>query len=156
MKNIFMFILMVNLFCGFNLFSVDRVMVNEDVSINEFNELLDAISFIESNNRNTVIGDNGKSVGRFQISKAYIDDVNRFLKNKKIRYSYEDRNDPIKSREIVRVYLIEYGKHYSKVTGKIPSIEVYARIHNGGPSGWKKSATNVYVKKIKSFIEKKV
>ena len=36
-----------------------------------------------------------------------------------------------------------------------PTYEVYARIWNGGPDGWKKRSTLKYWKKVKKELKKK-
>jgi hypothetical protein len=42
-----------------------------------------------------------------------------------------------------------YLQHY----GKGRSIEDMARIHNGGPDGWKKKCTEQYWLKVKAILE---
>jgi hypothetical protein len=37
-------------------------------------------------------------------------------------------------------------------TGKQPTDEVFARMHNGGPTGYKKSATIEYWQKVKKEL----
>ena len=71
-------------------------------AVNVPEELLNAISTVESNNDDKAIGDSGKAVGRFQIWKTYVDEVNRISRLKKLptRFSYEDRKNPEKSRQI--------------------------------------------------------
>jgi len=104
--------------------------------------LLDAIEFVESRGQSDAVGDKGNAVGAYQIWKIYVDDVNRILGQDK--YSYDDRWDKGKSREMVRVYLRHYGKG---------SLESMARIHNGGPNGWKKESTKKYWLKVKARME---
>ena len=111
-------------------------------------KLLDAIADVESlgeSNRDTCIGDNGNAVGRYQIWKIYVDDVNRFSK---VKFTYDCRKNADTSRQIVKAYLIHYGKRYERLTGKKASNEVLARIHNGGPNGYKKEATLKYWEKV--------
>ena len=45
-----------------------------------FEDLLDAIEWVESKGYPNAIGDGGKAAGDFQIHKIYVDDVNRILK----------------------------------------------------------------------------
>ena len=105
-------------------------------------ELVDAIGMVESGLDPNAIGDNGKAVGILQIHKTYVDDVNRILGRKV--FTYEDRKDVGKSYTMAFVYLNYYGRRYKSITGNDPTPEVYARIHNGGPNGWKKDATKDY------------
>ncbi len=81
-------------------------------------------------------GDNGASIGCMQIQKAVVDDVNRVYG---LNYSYEDRTKLGASMRICRHYLEYWGGVYERKTGKKATIEVFARIWNGGPNGWKKT-----------------
>lgn len=101
---------------------------------------------VESNKRVIAIGDGGNAHGAYQIHKIYVDDVNRIAGT---HYTYKDRTDKQKSREMVRLYLAYYGNLYVKDTKKRITDEVLARIHNGGPYGWRKKATDHYWAKIK-------
>jgi hypothetical protein len=112
-------------------------------------ELLNAIACIESNCDDKAIGDGGEAVGRYQIHKIYVDDVNRIAGTS---YSYDDRYDPVKSEQMVIIYLTHYGDFYTRVTGKTPTAEVLARIHNGGPYGYRKKETIKYWNKVKKKI----
>lgn len=125
------------------LFSINVAAVQLD------DALLDAIEIVESNANSFAIGDNGKSVGSFQITKAYVDDVNRVYKK---NYSYSDRYDRDKSRDMTRLYLTYYGNFYELKTDKTATYEVLCRIHNGGPRGMYKNSTYSYWKKIERVL----
>ena len=107
----------------------------------QFNDLLDAIEKVESGGDSSAVGDNGKAVGAYQIHKIYVDDVNR-ISGKSFRYI--DRKDKAKSRKMATIYLRHYGK------GK--TLIELARIHNGGPKGYKKKCTEKYAEKIKKVL----
>ena len=118
-------------------------------------KLLDAIATVESNNDDKAIGDKGRAIGRFQIWKTYVDEVNRSCKLKKNgkTFSYEDRKDAVKSREMVRIYLEFWGRQYERNTGKKATLEVLAKIHNGH-AFWKRSNTKKneqYFKNLASY-----
>ena len=117
--------------------------------------LLNAIKGVESSGNSSAIGDNGKAVGAYQLHKVYVDDVNKIIKNKgfKTRFTYNDRFNAHKSRVMTLIYLKHYGKVYERKTGKKASLEVLARIHNGGPSGYKKQATVKYWEKVKKRLK---
>lgn len=89
-------------------------------------------------------GDGGRAVGVLQTHEAVVADVNRVYGT---RYTLEDRRDPVKSHEMARLYLTHWGQRYQRLTGKAPSAEVYARLWNGGPDGYKKKATDPYWRK---------
>ncbi len=107
-------------------------------------DLLNALIVVESNGDPNAVGDNNEAIGVLQIHTEYVDDVNHILGCPK--FSYNDRWDTEKSRQMATVYLRHYGK------GK--SIEAMARIHNGGPNGWRKENTVGYWKKVKAELEK--
>lgn len=118
-------------------------------------KLLDAIATVESNNDDKAIGDKGRAIGRFQIWKTYVDEVNRICRLKKNgkTFSYEDRKDAVKSREMVRIYLEFWGCQYERNTGKKATLEVLAKIHNGH-AFWKRSNTKKneqYFKNLASY-----
>lgn len=109
----------------------------------------EALRAVESSGRVEAVGDGGKAVGLYQIHPEYVEDVNRISGKK---YKLEDRCDPEKSLEMVKIYLSHYCKRYERLTGKRATFQVAARIHNGGPNGWKKPATLKYWKKIQQEI----
>jgi hypothetical protein len=107
--------------------------------------LLDAIRHVESSNGAHTVGDNGKAIGDYQLWTVYVDDVNRILKTKK--YTYKDREDSKKSREMTRIYLNYYARHH-----KLTDLATISRLHNGGPNGHKNKATLAYAKKIQKHL----
>lgn len=99
-----------------------------------------------------------KAYGNFQIRLTCLADVNKFIGKKKMRQIWgknkltmADMLDQRKSEWVFINYLSHWGKVYTKETGKIPTIEVYARIHNGGPNGWKKWNTRDYGKLVAQY-----
>lgn len=113
--------------------------------------LLPAIAKVESDNNPSAIGDKGAAVGIYQIHPAYVKDVNRIANT---NFKLIDRYDVEKSKQMVTTYLWHYGKAYIQKTGKLPDFEVLARIHNGGPDGWKKKSTMRYWEKVKRELGK--
>lgn len=111
-------------------------------------QLLDAIAQVESNCNDLAIGDSGKAIGRFQIHKSYWIDGTAYLK---VSWPYSDVKDVVKARQVVRAYLAQYAT--KKRLGRIPTLEDMARIHNGGPDGYKKAATKKYWIKIKNVLD---
>ena len=117
---------------------------------NPSEKLLDAISIVESHKNDHAVNVPERAVGRFQIRPQYLKEVNRILKmNNKSGYEYHDRLDSTKSREMVKIYLVFWGNQYKKATGKNPTDEVYAKIHNGH-AFWKKNSPN-YQAKIDTY-----
>jgi hypothetical protein len=117
-----------------------------------FDDLLDAIEWVESKGDPWAIGDDGRAVGAYQIHKIYVDDVRRIMLKRFATYSwsvgvpnYQSRQDPEKSRDMVTTYLKHYGG----------TFEEMARKHNGGPKGHLKEATKSYWLKVKARMETK-
>lgn len=125
-----------------------------------FDDLLDAIEQVESGGDPWAIGDNGNAVGSFQIWKIYVDDVNRISNDK--FYAYIDRFDRRLSREMVDIYTKYYLRRVCRVVTSPPKkrftgwdsrvFEFMARIHNGGPNGYKKESTKPYWEKVKAEL----
>lgn len=131
------------------------VLISINVMAEPSGRVVRAIAEVESGgqiNRDTCVGDKGKAVGRYQIWETYVDDVNRILGYKK--YSYEDRKNASKSIQMVYIYLTHYGKRYERLTGKKCTDEIYARIHNGGPNGWRKESTVKYWHKVQIELQR--
>jgi len=113
--------------------------------------LIDVLEEIESNKQANAIGDNGNAKGILQIWDVVVKDVNRVYKTK---YVHDDAFNPTKARDIAEKYLSFWGKRYQINNKKAPTYEVLARIWNGGPKGYKKSATDKYWKKVKNVLFK--
>ena len=117
-----------------------------------FEDLLDAIEWVESKSDANAVGDNGRAVGSFQIHKIYVDDVNRINRlshtdkySHPVQWDYQHRLSKVASRWMVKTYLEYYGG----------TFEEMARNHNGGPIGHKKESTKAYWLKVKNRLEKK-
>lgn len=104
--------------------------------------LLDAIAQVESNGDHGAVGDSGRARGAYQIHKLYWQDGTRILG---VDWRYDDATDSVKARQVVKAYLLHYGK------GR--SLLEKARIHNGGPRGYRKKATLPYARKIAEIID---
>jgi len=112
--------------------------------------LLPAIIQVESRGDDAAVGDNGNAIGAYQIWKPYWQDGCEYIKKD---YPYSNAYNRRIATEVVRGYLTRYGKHYERKTGKKATLEVLARIHNGGPNGWKKQATVKYWRKIQQALK---
>ena len=100
------------------------------------------------------VGDQGRSIGPYQIMRSYYTDAvqqNPSLTNG--GRSYENVRGPGSLS-----YGIEVGnaymERYATVSrlGRTPTDEDFARIHNGGPNGYKNPATVVYWRKVESRL----
>lgn len=106
--------------------------------------LLVSLHMVESSNGLT-------SKNRLQIRDICVEDVNRIYGTS---YTMRDAYNIIKSEEIALLYLYYWGRQYFKKTGKEPTHEVFARMWNGGPNGWKKYSTLKYWNKVKKELNK--
>ena len=110
--------------------------------------LLAAICSVESNCNDDAVGDGGDSIGAYQIQYAYWKDATDF--DKSIGGSYQDCKDSEYSRKIV----LGYWSRYAIIdrVGEEVTDEDRARIHNGGPNGYKRNSTNKYWTKVKAVL----
>ena len=105
--------------------------------------LLDAIASVESNRDSRAVGDGGRALGAYQLHKPYWQDGTKFMG---VDWSYDQARNPAKAREVVRAYLLHYGR------GR--NLLQKARIHNGGPRGYRKKATLEYARKIAEVLKR--
>ena len=114
--------------------------------------LIAALIQVETHGNDIAIGDNGKSHGCLQIQQGCLDDVNKYYKTSYVRNDCYDRK---KSIAICRMYLVIYGKAYQKRSHEVPTMEVYARIWNGGYAGYLEGTekTDGYWRKVKEELE---
>lgn len=95
--------------------------------------LVHAICMVESGCDDSARNPKSSASGRFQMLKIYVDEVNR-IKGKRA-YSYNDRLNPTKAREMFEIY----QQHYN------PSKDIDRAIvlHRG-------KVSKKYIKKVKS------
>lgn len=103
---------------------------------------------IESGGDDAAIGDNGKAYGCLQIHSAYVQDVNRILKED--LYTHEDAFNRDHAIDMFLIYSLHYCT--AERLGRQPTLEDFARVHNGGPNGYKKEATKKYWEKVQQNI----
>jgi len=111
--------------------------------------LLLAIAMVESSNNPLAIGDDGLSWGLYQIRPIYVRDVNRILGSE--QYTHRDAFRPECASRMVEVYLAHYAT--PERLGRSVTDQDRARIHNGGPNGWRKPETMEYWGKVRREIE---
>lgn len=124
---------------------LSMILVFEKPQIQVCHKLLAAIRQVESHGNDKAVGDGGKAIGPFQIWRVYWQDAVQF--DKSIGGCYEDCYDPAYAARIVRAYMARYAP-------KGASLEVMARIHNGGPKGHQKEATLAYWAKVQKELAK--
>tara|TARA_B100000768_G_scaffold40231_1_gene39162 strand:+ start:417 stop:923 length:507 start_codon:yes stop_codon:yes gene_type:complete len=112
-------------------------------------ELIEAMAFVESGGNPATIGDinlGTPSVGLLQIRPIMVREVNRILRKQGLdkRFKNSDRKSGDKSIEMFNIWANAY--HLNS------SFEKMARNWNGGPKGYKKSATAHYWKKVQNYV----
>lgn len=115
----------------------------------DMDRLVDALETLETGGiaeslRDTVAGDGGAALGRLQIHRCVVEDCNRILR--RVVYHADSRMDRQASRDMAGVYLRHYGAKLPELGG-VRAVEALARIWNGGPRGWQKTATIGYGKR---------
>jgi hypothetical protein len=119
--------------------------------------LLAVLSMIESGGNTKAIGDNGDAHGILQVHQEVVRDVNSLCKAEVLQkwgrlLTHKDMFNREKAMWTCQKYLEYWGKAYEKQTGKAPTMDVLARIWNGGPQGYKSKHTLGYMKKFKAEL----
>lgn len=123
-------------------------------------KLFAALRYVETGNQeNPPDGDNGKSIGPYQISYAYWRDA--YNHRSSIGGKYQDCRKKDYSEKVIDAYMDRWAPHEWKIILRdqkfdaptLLAAEVIARTHNGGPSGRKRKSTLNYWNKIKQALE---
>lgn len=83
-----------------------RVPERKAPEVTGWDRLVEAISIVESRKNDNAYNASSGALGRWQMKKIYVDEVNRILALKKDerRYHYQDRTNPEKAREMFEIY----------------------------------------------------
>lgn len=101
-----------------------------------------ALHLVETSGRHgAILGDNGRSLGPLQISRAYFTDS-------RVGGTYEQVIDLGFARKVVSAYL----QRYAPKAWAAGDVVTLARIHNGGPAGARKTATVSYGQKVARLL----
>ena len=90
------------------------------------------------------VGDCGRSIGPYQISRAYWADSG-------VRGAWMGCKD----RKYAEAVMVAYWKKHCPEALRQRDLETLARVHNGGPRGHRKAATLPYWKKIQVRVTQK-
>ena len=116
--------------------------------------LLDAIKQVESRGDPCAIGDNGRSLGAYQIMQAYYTDALEY--NPRLGDGGRTYSDvwgigsEAYSEEVIASYMGRYATPGR--LGRQPTNEDIARIHNGGPDGYKRTSTVSYWERVETEL----
>ena len=101
-----------------------------------------ALHLVETSGRQgAILGDNGRSLGPLQISRAYFTDS-------RVGGTYEQVVDLAFARKVVSAYL----QRYAPKAWAAGDVETLARVHNGGPAGARKASTVNYGAKVARLL----
>ena len=106
-------------------------------------DLIGRIAAVESGGRTNVVGDHGKAFGPLQIHQAALTDYERWTGQ---RVTLDQCRSMTTSRAVCAAYLAHYAT--AARIGRPVTDEDRARVWNGGPNGWRKSATVAYWRKF--------
>ena len=112
-------------------------------------QILDAIRQVESGGDDDCPdGDRGRSIGPYQIQRAYWQDATEFDPSIE-GGTYQDCRKREYAEKVIRAYM----RRYIKAEWERLSAEQIARTHNGGPKGASRKSTIAYWKKVKSKLK---
>lgn len=111
------------------------------LSETEYSKFLDALYAAETSS-----GNDPGSLGPYQITAIFVEDVNRILG--KPTFSLSDRFDYRKSRQMITIFLNHYATQGR--VGRSVTYEDMARMIKGGPDGYLEPETIEYAEKVKA------
>jgi len=104
--------------------------------------LFRAIALVESNANDSAVGDNGASIGRYQIGNAYWTDA--LQQNPSIGGLYADVTSPLYAEKVIEAYMRRYLGDAIWENLTPDNVILIARTHNGGWRGGSKPHTLGY------------
>lgn len=112
-------------------------------------KLVLALISIESGGNEFACGDGGEAYGILQLHKEYVQDA---AEHAGYSWVHDSAWDPIASVAILNAYMQRYAT--SDRLLRDVTAEDIARIHNGGPDGYKKESTILYWKKVQAELHR--
>lgn len=106
--------------------------------------LFQAIRMVETGAEDrpeNAVGDGGKSLGPYQISRKYLADSG-------IRGDWQRCRD----RKYSEAVMIAYWKRHCPEALRTRDYQKLARVHNGGPNGHRKAATRPYWNMVRGIL----
>lgn len=125
------------------------ILVSVSTQATGVNEkFLKAIHLVESSGRTgAIVGDSGKALGPLQIHKEYFQDAAEY--DKSLGNNYNKVADLTFAKKVVTAYL----NRYAPKAVSSNDFKTLARIHNGGPKGFKYSSTIQYWAKVEKNLK---
>ena len=122
-------------------------------------DLLPAIRMVETggspNGGIGAIGDGGNALGPYQIWNIYHKDAT--TRDKTLTNYRRCLTSKVYSERVIKAYMKRYARDASQRLDRgkasLKDLETVARIHNGGPRGATKAATQKYWTKVRSHLK---
>ena len=111
------------------------------------NVLLAALISVESAGNDMAVGDGGLAIGALQIHQCVVADVNRRYGT---HYTHSGMTNRAAAVDVFHKYLSMYAT--PQRLRRAVTDEDRARIWNGGPNGYRKTATDGYWHKVRNAI----
>ena len=129
---------------------IDTIFVKTQVD--SWDVFVDAVIYVESRGRDSIVGDRGKAIGCLQIHPIMVREVNRILGKKK--YTLDDRWNRKKSIEMFNIVSEEYQccEEYTFMQ----YAEIVSRRWNGGRKGDRKESTKKYWELVKKRYKSQI
>lgn len=105
------------------------------------------LAMVESGCEPRAVGDNFDALGMLQMHPGYVRDAANYANE---NWKHMDALDEVTSIKIFRAYMARYATE--ERLGRPVTWEDIARIHNGGPNGYKKQSTIKYWNKVKCLM----
>jgi len=105
-------------------------------------ELLAALIAVESGGNDLARGRHGE-LGALQVRPCVVADVNRVVRG---NYRWSEMTNRVVAAKVADIYLT----HWSKRIGRPATDQDLARVWHGGPSGWKRSKTVAYWRRVRA------
>ncbi len=140
---------------GAGLFLLALTFVTPAEAVGPFShdQILDAIRMVESGGRDDCPdGDGGKAIGPFQIHEIYWKDAVAAQPELGLSagFGYQD----CRRREYAIQVIEAYMTRWKPDAWRLRDAEVIARVHNGGPRGDEKRATDRYWEKVEAQLRR--
>jgi len=110
-------------------------------------EFIMLLAMVESGQDPSAVGDNFEALGMLQMHPGYVRDAANYANE---NWRHIDALDEVTSIKIFRAYMDRYATE--ERLGRPVTWEDIARIHNGGPNGYKKKSTIKYWNKVKCLM----
>ena len=124
---------------------VKTITIYRDTCDSEF---IRKIGQIESNNTDSISGDNGRGKGRFGIYNICVKGSGMY---DLLGYSHADMYNKEKSMHVFWATMGIFCYSYAQKHGKYPTYEDLARMWCGGPEGYNSNATLNYLHKFRTL-----